>query len=251
MGFRTSEAEGLTRAGRFRPASTCFETLVTAILPRVCYNASNGLGSSNDRFHSLEWISPRPSSRMGRNHTLHGFHAITTLNRTRKMSRIFFMMLLGAACGVVNAADESVLTLTGADGLQVVLSRADFQQLPRTTLEAVDHQQQKHRYTGVEFSQLLEKIEAPSGDSFRGHAVALVLAVDAADGYRAVYSLPECEKGAPRKIILADECDGKPLQGKAGPYQVIIEGESRHSRFVRMVTSLRILDSRSFSPTAP
>jgi hypothetical protein len=168
------------------------------------------------------------------------------------MSRIVLCLVLAVGLVATAAAEEPLLTLVGADGLQIILNREGFRQLPRTTLEAVDHQQQKHHYEGVEIYRLLEKIEAPLGDTFRGHAVGLVLAVDARDGYRAVYSLPECDPAvASRRIILADECDGALLTGNAAPYQVIIEGELRHPRFVRMVTSMRILDSRSFSASGP
>ena len=47
------------------------------------------------------------------------------------------------------------------------------------------------------------------------------LVVEAADGYRAVFALPELDPAfSDRVILLADRRDGKPLDGKEGPLRV-------------------------------
>ena len=66
--------------------------------------------------------------------------------------------------------------------------------------------------------------------------------MQAADGYRVVFALPELDPGfTDRVILLADRADGHPLDSKIGPYQVIVPGEKRMARSARQVTTLKIL----------
>ena len=67
------------------------------------------------------------------------------------------------------------------------------------------------------------------------------LVVGAADGYRAVYSLTELDPAfSDKTVIIADMKDGKPLDVKNGPWQVIASNEKKHARWVRQVTTLRV-----------
>ncbi|MFO0893059.1 MAG: molybdopterin-dependent oxidoreductase, partial [Isosphaeraceae bacterium] len=62
-----------------------------------------------------------------------------------------------------------------------------------------------------------------------------------ADGYRAVFALPELDPDfTDRPVLLADRRDGRPLPGKDGPLQVIVPSDKRHSRWVRQVVALRV-----------
>ena len=59
--------------------------------------------------------------------------------------------------------------------------------------------------------------------------MSLYLVVEAADGYRVVFALPELDPGyTDRTILLADRRDGKPLSDREGPLQVIVPGEKKH-----------------------
>ena len=46
-------------------------------------------------------------------------------------------------------------------------------------------------------------------------------------------------------VILADTRDGQPLEKYKGPFQVVVPGEKRQARWVRMVKEIRLVDSRS------
>lgn len=71
--------------------------------------------------------------------------------------------------------------------------------------------------------------------------MALYLVVEASDGYRAVFAMPELDPAfSDRVILLADRRDGRPLPDQAGPLQVIVPGEKKHARWVRQVIRLRI-----------
>jgi hypothetical protein len=60
-----------------------------------------------------------------------------------------------------------------------------------------------------------------------------------------VFALPELDPGfTDRVILLADKGDGHPLDGKEGPFRIIVPGEKRMARWVRQVTILRVLQVR-------
>ena len=77
----------------------------------------------------------------------------------------------------------------------------------------------------------------------KGKRLANCLLVEAADGYRAVIALPELDPAfTDRQILLAFLRDGKPLGEKEGPYRIVIPDEKRMARWVRQVTTLKIVD---------
>jgi hypothetical protein len=49
-------------------------------------------------------------------------------------------------------------------------------------------------------------------------------------------------RSADKQILLAFLQDGKPLDAKAGPYRIVIPDEKRMVRWVRQVTTLKIVD---------
>ena len=77
----------------------------------------------------------------------------------------------------------------------------------------------------------------------KGKRLASCLLVEAADGYRAVITLPELDPAfTDKQILLVFLRDGKPLGEKEGPYRIVIPEEKRMARWVRQVTTLRIVD---------
>jgi hypothetical protein len=42
-------------------------------------------------------------------------------------------------------------------------------------------------------------------------------------------------------ILLADKADGHPLESKEGPFRVVVPGERRLARWVRQVTTLKVV----------
>jgi hypothetical protein len=79
------------------------------------------------------------------------------------------------------------------------------------------------------------------GEQLRGKDLALFLFVQAADGYHAVFALPELDHAfTDRVIILADRRDGKPLAEKEGPLCIVVPYEKRQARWVRQVVGFTI-----------
>jgi len=66
--------------------------------------------------------------------------------------------------------------------------------------------------------------------------------VDAADGYKVVIALPELDpEFTDRVILLADKANGHPLDTKDGPFRIVVPGEKRMARWVRQVTTLKVV----------
>jgi hypothetical protein len=147
---------------------------------------------------------------------------------------------------VADEPREHVLTLQGTTGEPVRISESEFKKLPHVEVEAVDHGGHKARYSGVPLRALLDKVGVPTGEKLRGSWLGAYVAVDALDDYRAVYALAELDPWlSERTIILADTRDGKPLDKRHAPFQVIAPGEKRPARWVYMVREIRVFDSRS------
>jgi hypothetical protein len=69
----------------------------------------------------------------------------------------------------------------------------------------------------------------------------LFVIVNAADGYRVVFTLPEFDPDfTDRIIILADRRDGHVLAPPEGPFRLVVSGEKRDARWVREVTGLDV-----------
>jgi len=108
---------------------------------------------------------------------------------------------------------------------------------------ASDHSSLAVSFEGVTVRSVLEKAGVTFGESLKGKRLASCLLVEAADGYRAVIALPELDPAfAERQILLALMRDGKPLPEKEGPYRIVIPDEKRMARWVKQVTTLKIVD---------
>jgi DMSO/TMAO reductase YedYZ molybdopterin-dependent catalytic subunit len=104
-------------------------------------------------------------------------------------------------------------------------------------------------FEGVALGLILQKAGVESGKDLRGPAVSKYLVVEAADGYRAVFALPELDEAfTDLPVILADKRDGKPLSEKEGPLRVVVPHEKRGARWVRMVTALTIQKAPATEP---
>jgi hypothetical protein len=82
------------------------------------------------------------------------------------------------------------------------------------------------------------KVKDPDGSDATYEGVPLV---EAADGYRAVFALPELDPAFTDRLILLTDCrNGEKLGVKDGPFRVIVPDEKRHSRWARQVIMLKV-----------
>lgn len=119
---------------------------------------------------------------------------------------------------------------------------AELAALPHIAQKAKDKEGKTHRYRGIELRELLKQAGAPQGKDIHGLVLGQALLVTAADGYKVVFALPELDPAfTERTVLLADQRDGQPLAAEQGPYQIIVPQEKRPTRWVRQVTSLRVV----------
>lgn len=157
--------------------------------------------------------------------------------KNRPFPHVLIVLLLGAAL-----AQCQQLTIQAEGGKQTVLARSDIESLPHVKV-ATHGSENTATFEGVAVRTVLEKGGVEFGHSMRGKRLASCLLVEAADGYRAVISLPEIDPDFNHKqIVLAFFEDGKPLDAKAGPCRIVIPDEKRMAGWVRQVTTLKIVD---------
>ena len=63
----------------------------------------------------------------------------------------------------------------------------------------------------------------------------------ASDGYAVVHSLAEVDPAmTDNQIMVADSMNGKALALKQGPFRVVVPGDKRPARWVRMVSGFEV-----------
>jgi hypothetical protein len=157
--------------------------------------------------------------------------------------RFLFSALLFALVFASRALQCQQLIVQTDSGKQVVLSRADLEVLPHIRVTAAEHSSGPVNFEGVTLKSVLEKAGVTFGESMKGKRLTNCLLVLAADGYQAVIALPELDPAfTDKQTMLAFLRDGKPLGEKEGPYRIVIPDEKRMARWVRQVTTLKIVD---------
>jgi DMSO/TMAO reductase YedYZ molybdopterin-dependent catalytic subunit len=164
----------------------------------------------------------------------------------RALQQIVLVGVLGSALafgqtGTATGPETILLTVAGEVANPLKLTAADLAKLPRRSLRAKTHDGKEAAFEGVELGEVLKLAGVKLGEQMRGKELALFLVVGAADGYRAVFALPELDHAfTDRIIILADRRDGHPLAEKEGPLRLVVPDEKREARWVRKVTSCTI-----------
>jgi hypothetical protein len=125
-----------------------------------------------------------------------------------------------------------------------VLTHADIEALPHVKV-STSASGAAATFEGVALEAVLEKAGVEFGASLKGKRLASYLLVEAADGYRVVIALPELDPAfTDKQVVLAFLKDGKPLDEKEGPYRIVMPDEKRMARWVRQVTTLKIVDTQ-------
>lgn len=142
------------------------------------------------------------------------------------------------------AADASTaLVVKGTVKQELHLSLADLKAMPRTKVVAKGHDGAVHEYEGVTLASLLAKAGAPQTGDLRGKSMALCVVAEGSDGYRAVFSLAELDADfAAESVLVADTADAKPMGADQGPLRLVVPGDKRPGRWVRMLTVISVVN---------
>ena len=134
------------------------------------------------------------------------------------------------------------LEIIGAVKTPLFLSAADLKAMPRTTVRAGGQGGQATQvYEGVALAELLQRAGVPQGEDLGGPWMAAYVVAVAADGYRVVFSLAELDAGiGDSQVLVADTLDGAPLEEGLGPFRLIVPGDKRAARWVRMLKSITV-----------
>jgi hypothetical protein len=154
-----------------------------------------------------------------------------------------FFMLSASLAAQTSAPASTRLTISSDITKPVSLSLADISAMPHKTLKVTNpHDQKEEVYEGVALADLLKLAGAAQGERLRGAAMATYVLVEAADGYRVVFSLAELDPGIQdSNVLVADKVDGHALDSKVGPLRLVAPLDKRPARWVRMVQSIRVI----------
>jgi hypothetical protein len=158
---------------------------------------------------------------------------------------VAFFMLSASLAAQTSAPASTTLTISSHITKPVSLSLADISAMPHKTLKVTNpHDQKEEVYEGVALADLLKLAGAAQGEHLRGAAMAMAsyVLVEAADGYRVVFSLAELDPGIQdSNVLVADKVDGHALDSKVGPLRLVAPLDKRPARWVRMVQSIRVV----------
>ena len=150
-------------------------------------------------------------------------------------------IILTSSASYAQAA-PATLRLEGLVATPRTLTAADLTALPPREQTTTDKEGKKHVYRGVALADVLHLAGAPAGQAIHGPVLAEAVLATAADGYQAVFALPETDPDfSPQTILLATSRDGQPLPPHDGPYQLIVPLEKKPARWVRQVTGLKVV----------
>jgi hypothetical protein len=140
------------------------------------------------------------------------------------------------------AQQSGGLKLTGDLPHPSTLSVAELAAMPAETAMLPEHDTAPVSYEGVSLRALLANAGAPFGHDLRGPALASYVVAKAQDGYQVVFTLAELDQDfGNERIIVAHKRAGQPLSEKDGPLRLIVPGDKRAARCVRMLQEVQFV----------
>ena len=158
----------------------------------------------------------------------------------------FVALPLGATTQTASpdSTAAAALLVKGAVKQELRLALNDLKSMPRTKVTAKGHDGSTHEYEGVTLASLLTKAGAPQAGDLRGKSMSLCVVAEGSDGYRAAFSLAELDLDfANESVLVADTADGKDLGSDQGPLRLVVPGDKRQGRWVRVLKSFSIVNA--------
>ena len=140
----------------------------------------------------------------------------------------------------VSRHNRKLLKVNGIGGSTAVFDRTGLSKLPQQTIAAVENGTPV-KFQGVLLADVLAGVTLPTGDKFRHTASWYYLLAEALDGNRAVFAWAELDSSfMDRKVYVVHTQNGHPLPESTGPFQLVIPGEKRTTRWLGQVTALKL-----------
>jgi DMSO/TMAO reductase YedYZ molybdopterin-dependent catalytic subunit len=160
----------------------------------------------------------------------------------RRTSTVAFAVLFLSIFVVAQQA-KPLLKIDGKVASPLTFTQQEWAKLPRATVAFKGHSKEATQYEGVPLKLLLERAGVFQADKpMHGKELLQYVIVNAADGYRVLFSIGELEDAtsSTSNVLLADKANGKPLGDNAAPLQLIVPADKRPARCVRMVSSITV-----------
>jgi hypothetical protein len=160
--------------------------------------------------------------------------------RIVSMTILKLMGVFALSVAVALSQVPATLVVQGIGGTNATLSISDLSKLPQQTVKVTDRGTPA-TFEGVLLTDVLSKVSGPTGETFNKSVASYYLIAEADDGYKAVFTWAEIDPTfTDRKVYVVTKRDGKPLTAKDGPFELIVPGEKRYSRWVRQLKLLRV-----------
>jgi len=161
----------------------------------------------------------------------------------KRICAVLLSVLLFSFLAVAQAP-KPLLKIDGKINAPITITAEDWAKLPRATVAAHrGHSKETFQFEGVLLKTLLVKAGVLDPEKeLKGKSLLQYVVIKANDGYQAVFTLAELDEGtgATNGVLLADKADGKPLEAREAPLQLIVPTDKRPARAARMVTGITI-----------
>jgi hypothetical protein len=152
------------------------------------------------------------------------------------------LLLLFSLFGTGTVTLAADLKISGESIQTTSYNEQTFAALPHKSVTVTEHGQTV-TYDAVSLNDLLIQAGAPLGKNMKGKAFRLGLLAKASDGYAVLIALSslDADFGA-LEVYIADKQGGKALPDSAGPFRLVVVGDKRPARSVRMLTEISLID---------
>ena len=145
-------------------------------------------------------------------------------------------------CARPVAAQSPAVDVIGLDGKSVKVS---LDGLTRHIVTATQGGA-KVEFEGVMMRDVLARADTPLGEKLHGpEALTTFVLATARDGYKAVFAIAELDASFTDGVVMiADRRDGKRLDEKTGPLQIVTPDEKRAGRWMRQLVKLEVRQAK-------
>jgi DMSO/TMAO reductase YedYZ molybdopterin-dependent catalytic subunit len=138
---------------------------------------------------------------------------------------------------------SAILKVSGDVPTALTLTADNLAHMPRETAVLTnEHDGSQSTYEGVLLREILKKAGAPFGHDLRGKALASYIVAKAGDGYQVLFTPAELDADfANERILVVDKRGGQPLSEHEGPLRLVVDGDKRPARSVRMLQEIQLV----------
>lgn len=155
--------------------------------------------------------------------------------------RALVLALLLSAPWQLGAQPRPAITVTGDVPRSLTLTASDLAALPRTTVSTTSNGITTN-YEGVLLGELLTRAGIVLGPGARGGSLSAYVIAIASDGYQVVFSVGELDPAiTDGRYLVADKANGEALFGENGAFRLVIPGDKRGARSLRMLSTVKVV----------